>query len=208
MTRRAGAAGRVSWVAGAVHEPRGFRRQRRCQAGQCALPLGAIDRLDKTSSARCDKSSSLAASRASKGRSLAFVRFSSASMKRMARYGVRGIWHRMRHRICRPPAAPYSPSAPVRFSTARAFYNAPAPERERVFHWLTPGIVAEVWFLAWTPSGEVRRPVFQALREDKAASAVTKAKVVDAPASGGVGSTRERPRPPAPSPACISRLTP
>ncbi|SAK83421.1 DNA polymerase LigD ligase subunit [Caballeronia fortuita] len=31
---------------------------------------------------------------------------------------------------------------------APPFYNAPEPERERVFHWLTPGIVVEVLFLA------------------------------------------------------------
>jgi bifunctional non-homologous end joining protein LigD len=51
------------------------------------------------------------------------------------------------------------------------FYNAPEPERDREFYWLKPDIVAEVSFLEWTPSGEVRHPVFQAIREDKPASA-------------------------------------
>ncbi|MDR5880500.1 non-homologous end-joining DNA ligase [Caballeronia sp. LZ032] len=53
-----------------------------------------------------------------------------------------------------------------------AFYNAPEPERDREFFWLKPDIVAEVAFLEWTPNGEVRHPVFHALREDKPASAV------------------------------------
>ena len=75
------------------------------------------------------------------------------------------------------------------------FYNAPEPERDREFYWLKPDIVAEVSFLEWTPSGEVRHPVFQAIREDKPASAVTEEKVVDDPSSGVVGSTRERPGP-------------
>ncbi|MEX3897874.1 non-homologous end-joining DNA ligase [Paraburkholderia sp. BR10954] len=75
------------------------------------------------------------------------------------------------------------------------FYNAPAPERDREYHWLKPDIVAEVSFLEWTPSGEVRHPVFHAIREDKPASAVTEESVVEDPASGVVRSTRERPGP-------------
>ncbi|NVH73716.1 DNA ligase D [Paraburkholderia sp. JPY432] len=75
------------------------------------------------------------------------------------------------------------------------FYNAPEPERDREFHWLKPDIVAEVSFLEWTPSGEVRHPVFHAIREDKPASAVTEEGVAEDPASGVVRSTRERPGP-------------
>ncbi|SAL78172.1 ATP dependent DNA ligase [Caballeronia telluris] len=76
-----------------------------------------------------------------------------------------------------------------------AFYNAPEPERDREFHWLAPDIVAEVSFLEWTPNGEVRHPVFHALREDKPARAVTEEKVADEPGTGNIGSTRERPGP-------------
>ncbi|APA84092.2 DNA ligase D [Paraburkholderia sprentiae WSM5005] len=75
------------------------------------------------------------------------------------------------------------------------FYNAPQAERDREFYWLKPDIVAEVSFLEWTPSGEVRHPVFHALRDDKPARAVTEEKVVSDPANGIVGSTRERPGP-------------
>ncbi|SAL88430.1 ATP dependent DNA ligase [Caballeronia arvi] len=76
-----------------------------------------------------------------------------------------------------------------------AFYNAPQPELDREFHWLAPDIVAEVSFLEWTPNGEIRHPVFHALREDKPARAVTEEKVVDDPEVRHVGSTRERPGP-------------
>ena len=46
-----------------------------------------------------------------------------------------------------------------------AFYNAPQHERDREFHWLAPDIVAEVSFLEWSHNGEIRHPVFHALRE-------------------------------------------
>ncbi|MCO4880997.1 DNA ligase D [Paraburkholderia caribensis] len=76
-----------------------------------------------------------------------------------------------------------------------AFYNPPNPEKDREFHWLKPDIVAEVSFLEWTPGGEIRHPVFHAIREDKPAAAITEETVVDDPASGLSGSTRERPGP-------------
>ncbi|MBP0588286.1 DNA ligase D [Paraburkholderia sp. LEh10] len=74
-----------------------------------------------------------------------------------------------------------------------SFYNAPEPERDREFHWLSPDVIAEVSFLEWTPAGEVRHPVFHALREDKPASAVTEEKIIDDPDLEHVGSTRVRP---------------
>ncbi|MDR6392251.1 bifunctional non-homologous end joining protein LigD [Paraburkholderia phenoliruptrix] len=75
------------------------------------------------------------------------------------------------------------------------FFNAPQPERDREFHWLTPEVVAEVSFLEWTPGGEIRHALFHAIREDKPAGTVTEEQVVDAPDEGHFGSTRERPGP-------------
>ncbi|KXU84352.1 hypothetical protein CR51_42220 [Caballeronia megalochromosomata] len=59
------------------------------------------------------------------------------------------------------------------------FYNPPAREKDRDFVWLEPALVVEASFLEWTPSGEVRHPVFQGMREDKPATAVTEEAVVD-----------------------------
>ncbi|KDR24553.1 DNA polymerase, partial [Caballeronia grimmiae] len=61
-------------------------------------------------------------------------------------------------------SAAFSKRAQALRLAAPAFYNAPEPERDREFHWLRPDIVAEVAFLEWTPNGEVRHPVFHALR--------------------------------------------
>ncbi|SAK75621.1 ATP dependent DNA ligase [Caballeronia temeraria] len=91
--------------------------------------------------------------------------------------------------------AAFSKRAQTLFQAQPVFYNAPQPERDREFHWLAPDIVAEVSFLEWTPNGEIRHPVFHALREDKPARAVTEEKVVDDPQVGQAGSTRERPGP-------------
>ncbi|MFC0402981.1 DNA ligase D [Paraburkholderia rhizosphaerae] len=54
------------------------------------------------------------------------------------------------------------------------FRNPPQPESDREFIWLAPEIVAEVAFLEWTKGGEIRHPVFHAIREDKPARAVTR----------------------------------
>jgi bifunctional non-homologous end joining protein LigD len=106
----------------------------------------------------------------------------------------------MWHRICRQTRSTLIANhASALQQAAPPFCNAPEPERERVFHWLTPGIVAQVSFLEWTPSGEVRHPVYQAHREAKAASAVSEEKVLDTPTSGVFGSACEGParlRPP------------
>ena len=80
-----------------------------------------------------------------------------------------------------------------------AFYNPPERDRERDYHWFAPEVVCEVSFLEWTPGGEIRHPVFHAIREDKPARAVTEEPVADAsagePDDSRVGSTRERPGP-------------
>lgn len=76
------------------------------------------------------------------------------------------------------------------------FFNPPPPDRERDYLWLKPDIVAEVSFLEWTPRGEVRHPVFHAVREDKPARAVTEEPVVgvdvEEPDERRTGSTPER----------------
>jgi bifunctional non-homologous end joining protein LigD len=59
------------------------------------------------------------------------------------------------------------------------FYNPPPREKDRNFVWLEPQLVVEASFLEWTPSGEVRHPVFQGMRDDKPAAAVTEEAVVD-----------------------------
>ncbi|WP_350030194.1 hypothetical protein [Caballeronia sp. GAWG1-1] len=45
-----------------------------------------------------------------------------------------------------------------------AFYTTLVPERDRDFHWLAPDIVAEVSFLEWTPSGQIRLVAKDAVR--------------------------------------------
>ncbi|MDR6208216.1 DNA ligase D-like protein (predicted ligase) [Paraburkholderia graminis] len=84
-------------------------------------------------------------------------------------------------------------------SDSAAFYNPPKPEKERDYLWIEPSIVVECSFLEWTPGGEVRHPVFHAVRDDKPAAAVTEETMV--PIEGGepvevdAGSTREVPGP-------------
>ncbi|WP_310397486.1 DNA ligase D [Caballeronia sp. LP006] len=60
-----------------------------------------------------------------------------------------------------------------------AFYNPPPREKDRDFFWQEPELVFEASFLEWTLSGEVRHSVFQGMREDKPATAVTEETVVD-----------------------------
>ncbi|MGF6915977.1 DNA ligase D [Paraburkholderia sp. 40] len=78
---------------------------------------------------------------------------------------------------------------------ATAFYNPPKPEKERDYLWLDPSIVVECSFLEWTPGGEVRHPVFHAVRDDKPGSAVSEEPMVtvecDEPVEADAGSTRE-----------------
>ncbi|KWH59351.1 DNA polymerase [Burkholderia cepacia] len=54
------------------------------------------------------------------------------------------------------------------------FVRAPEPEADRDFHWLKPQLVAEVAFLEWTPTGQLRHPSFRRLRVDKPARSVTR----------------------------------
>lgn len=80
-----------------------------------------------------------------------------------------------------------------------AFYNPPKPEKERDYLWLDPSVVVECSFLEWTPGGEVRHPIFHAVRDDKPASAVSEEPMVaveyDEPVEADTGSTREVPGP-------------
>ena len=80
---------------------------------------------------------------------------------------------------------------------ATAFYNPPKPEKERDSVWLDPSIVVECSFLEWTPGGEVRHPIFHAVRDDKPASEVSEEPMVaveySEPVEADTGSTREVP---------------
>jgi bifunctional non-homologous end joining protein LigD len=49
------------------------------------------------------------------------------------------------------------------------FAKAPRRASGRDYYWLKPEMVCEVSFLEWTKNGEIRHPVFKALRNDKAA---------------------------------------
>lgn len=86
-----------------------------------------------------------------------------------------------------------------------AFYNPPQRDKERDDLWFSPSIVAECSFLEWTPGGEVRHPVFHALRDDKAASLVTEEPMVavefDEPVDADASSTRE-----VPAPKCAAKI--
>ncbi|WP_232517854.1 non-homologous end-joining DNA ligase [Burkholderia ambifaria] len=68
------------------------------------------------------------------------------------------------------------------------FAIAPQPEADREFHWLKPELVAEVSFLEWTPSGQLRHPSFRGLRVDKPARAVTR----ESPAAPHAGTAAQR----------------
>jgi len=89
-------------------------------------------------------------------------------------------------------------------------------------HWVEPGLVCEIAFNEWTDEGQLRHPVFQGLREDKAASEVVRElpaplppgeRTASAPDPPGRGRGRaaerangeERPRPVPPSTQPASR---
>ena len=46
------------------------------------------------------------------------------------------------------------------------------PRARKGIHWVRPGLVAQVAFMEWTPSGGIRHPSFMGLREDKPAAEV------------------------------------
>ncbi|WP_244122342.1 hypothetical protein [Burkholderia latens] len=54
------------------------------------------------------------------------------------------------------------------------FVRAPEPDADREFHWLKPELVAEVAFLEWTPTGQLRHSSFSELHLDKPARSVTR----------------------------------
>ena len=59
--------------------------------------------------------------------------------------------------------------------------TSPFPPRAvpgRAHHWVKPVLVAEVSFSEWTSGGAVRHPVFQGLRADKPAKAITREQAV------------------------------
>jgi bifunctional non-homologous end joining protein LigD len=94
-------------------------------------------------------------------------------------------------------AKAFTAKAHERVQRKPTFFNSPELDRDRDYVWLKPEMVCEVSFLDWTPNGEVRHPVFHAMREDKPAHAVTD-ETVQEPESGEpekarVGSVRERP---------------
>ena len=68
-----------------------------------------------------------------------------------------------------------SPFAPGTVKPGRWSKRAAGAE-----HWVKPELVAEVSFAEWTPEGRVRQPVFQGLRSDKAASAITRETATEA----------------------------
>ena len=51
---------------------------------------------------------------------------------------------------------------------------APSREIDKKAHWLKPTLVAEVSFGEWTHSGSIRHAVFEGLRKDKKAGAITR----------------------------------
>lgn len=68
----------------------------------------------------------------------------------------------------------------ARLETAKPAAHVPGSGRDT--HWVKPQLVAEVSFSEWTGAGHVRHPVFQGLRKDKPARAITKETPVSATA--------------------------
>jgi bifunctional non-homologous end joining protein LigD len=58
-----------------------------------------------------------------------------------------------------------------------AFIDPPTGFRAQKVHWLKPALIAEVEFTGWTQDNRARHPSFRGLREDKAASEVTREQV-------------------------------
>ena len=66
-------------------------------------------------------------------------------------------------------------------SSRSAFVDAPArvgARKDAVPHWVKPTLLAEVSFAQWTHDLHVRHAVFHGLRDDKAASSITREQVV------------------------------
>ncbi len=71
------------------------------------------------------------------------------------------------------------------------------PGSGRGTHWVKPQLVAEVSFGEWTGAGHVRHPVFQGLRKDKPARAITKETPVSADAVTSARAARRTKKTPA-----------
>jgi bifunctional non-homologous end joining protein LigD len=59
------------------------------------------------------------------------------------------------------------------------------PKTETRAHWTTPELAAEVSFTEWTRDGQLRHPVFVALRTDKEPRDIVRERLEPAPAPGG-----------------------
>ncbi len=67
-------------------------------------------------------------------------------------------------------------------------FKGPVPEFDRETFWVRPELVAEVTFANWTHDGILRIPVFQGLREDKAAREIS----LETPRRWAKASTKSR----------------
>ncbi len=72
---------------------------------------------------------------------------------------------------------------------------ATTPKPNAPVHWVKPSLVCEVSFQEWTDEGILRQPIFQGLREDKAARAVRR-EVAVSPAAVSSGTATSGRRPP------------
>jgi bifunctional non-homologous end joining protein LigD len=72
--------------------------------------------------------------------------------------------------------------------TSRSSLANPNVEARRRAIWVKPKLVCEIEFLAWTSEGVLRHPSFQGLREDKAASMVTRDIAIPRQRSAAAGS--------------------
>jgi bifunctional non-homologous end joining protein LigD len=66
---------------------------------------------------------------------------------------------------------------------APPFKPAPLLEQGRDYYWVEPELVCEVSFVEWTPSGEIRHPIFHGLRTDKPAREIVVETSIDVDAS-------------------------
>ncbi|AQH05146.1 hypothetical protein A9R05_39775 (plasmid) [Burkholderia sp. KK1] len=128
---------------------------------RCAVPLRTFKRLDQAQmqpQARVRHRRLLAREGRQDGRALV------VPGRPWERRHVRYAGHVAPH-LTSTRSAAFGKRAQALLKAQPAFYYAPQPERDREIHWLAPDIVAEVSFLGWSPNGEIRHPLFHALRE-------------------------------------------
>jgi bifunctional non-homologous end joining protein LigD len=77
-------------------------------------------------------------------------------------------------------------------ATEKSPFSGPTG-RYRNVHWVKPSLLAEVSFAQWTADGRIRHSVFQGLRSDKKARAITR----DQPVHVNTPATKSKPPPPA-----------